>query len=96
VVDERNAVKPDQVARGEAITGQCSGCHAEGCPKTREKSSCQTCHHYHALVNPTGKTAARIDVAEDPVRTQFRKHIEAGERRRELPAARVLNLAAES
>ncbi len=53
VVDERNNVKPERLPRAEAIAGLCATCHADGCPKTKQKAGCQTCHHVHALVNPS-------------------------------------------
>jgi formylglycine-generating enzyme required for sulfatase activity len=52
VADERNNVKPDRVPHREAVAALCADCHRSGCPKTRQKSACQTCHHEHALVDP--------------------------------------------
>jgi formylglycine-generating enzyme required for sulfatase activity len=52
VKDERNNIKPEHLPRGAAIAGLCAGCHASGCPKTQQRTSCQDCHHSHALVDP--------------------------------------------
>ena len=53
VANERNEVKPDQLPRGEAIAGLCSDCHEDGCPETSKVADCQSCHHVHALVDPS-------------------------------------------
>jgi formylglycine-generating enzyme required for sulfatase activity len=58
VGNERNEVKPDRVPRDAQIAKTCMSCHDGGCPKTREATSCQKCHHVHALVNPTERRAA--------------------------------------
>jgi len=52
VIDERNNVKPERIPRGAAIAALCETCHANGCPKTKQTASCQTCHHPHALLDP--------------------------------------------
>jgi len=57
VDDERNNIKPERVPHGEAIAALCAGCHTAGCPKTRQKAACQTCHHFHALVDPKAPPA---------------------------------------
>ena len=53
VMDEENGIKPDRIPRGAAIATLCLECHEDGCPKTENVKDCQTCHHPHALVNPT-------------------------------------------
>jgi len=57
VDDERNNIKPERMPQGEAIAALCAGCHTAGCPKTRQKAACQTCHHFHALVDPKAPPA---------------------------------------
>ena len=52
IVDERNNIKPERIPRASAIAGLCATCHGDGCPKTKQKAGCQTCHHAHALLNP--------------------------------------------
>lgn len=53
VAEERNHVKPERIPRGAAVAGLCLDCHTAGCPKTRRRDACQTCHHVHALVDLT-------------------------------------------
>jgi hypothetical protein len=53
VIDERNNIKPERMPTGAAIAGFCTTCHAAGCQKTKNTANCQTCHHYHALVDPS-------------------------------------------
>ncbi len=53
VIDERNNVKPERIPRGAAVATLCTTCHKQGCPKTSEKAACGSCHHAHALLNPT-------------------------------------------
>lgn len=55
VVNERNQVKPDRIPHGAEVAGLCSTCHTQGCPKTKRKDDCQSCHHYHALFSPEDK-----------------------------------------
>lgn len=74
VIDERNNVKPERLPHEAAIAGLCATCHAAGCPKTKNIADCQTCHHVHALVDPSrapsgkdenfAKLAARWQSAE--------------------------------
>jgi formylglycine-generating enzyme required for sulfatase activity/acetyl esterase/lipase len=65
VRDERNNVKPDRTPRGRDITPLCLGCHEEGCPDSKEKESCQKCHHVHALVDPRKAPVLRDDRLEE-------------------------------
>ena len=58
IADEQNSVKPERVPHGAAIATLCKECHRAGCPKSKEKASCETCHHPHALVNPKFDPAA--------------------------------------
>ncbi len=51
VLDERNNIKPDRVPQGAAMDGLCATCHDSGCPRSKRKEGCATCHHYHALVD---------------------------------------------
>jgi hypothetical protein len=70
VADERNNVKPDRLPREQAIAAFCGSCHEQGCPKTKKKSDCQSCHHVHALVDPNrpAKVSDVIPTAPPPVR----------------------------
>jgi formylglycine-generating enzyme required for sulfatase activity len=81
VVNERNEVKPDRIPHGAAIASLCATCHASGCPKTRQTTDCQSCHHVHALVNPK-----QAPPGEDPDlarlyarREQFQRLMAAGD-----------------
>ena len=58
VADEQNSVKPERVPHGASIALLCKECHRAGCPHTKEKASCENCHHPHALVNPKFDPAA--------------------------------------
>jgi formylglycine-generating enzyme required for sulfatase activity len=58
VADEQNSVKPERVPHGAAIAQLCKGCHRSGCPNTKQRTSCENCHHPHALVNPKFDPAA--------------------------------------
>jgi formylglycine-generating enzyme required for sulfatase activity len=60
VIDERNNVKPERIPHGEALAALCAGCHDGGCPVSRRKAGCRTCHHSHALVDPE-KPAVAVD-----------------------------------
>lgn len=65
VSNERNEVKPDRLARGEAIAEQlCSICHERGCPETLQVQNCQKCHHVHSLLNPEKPPAADDELLE--------------------------------
>jgi formylglycine-generating enzyme required for sulfatase activity len=82
VRDERNNIKPDRIPRGEAAAALCATCHSSGCPKTKENSSCQTCHHVHALVDPKKPPSARNEQFEQlTVKWQSAaRHVAEGER----------------
>ena len=64
VVDERNNVPPDRLPRKAAIAALCLECHADGCPKTKERMSCQDCHHVHALIDPRNPPSTRDERLE--------------------------------
>ncbi len=64
VVDERNNIKPERLPHGAAIAGLCADCHKDGCPKSKQKGGCQTCHHVHALVNPNRPPEVRDQALE--------------------------------
>lgn len=64
VLDERNNVKPERVAQGEAIAAQCSDCHSSGCPKAKRRDGCQGCHHHHALLDPNKPPEVRDERLE--------------------------------
>jgi formylglycine-generating enzyme required for sulfatase activity len=65
VIDERNNVKPERMPRGAAIAGLCANCHKSGCPNSRQTAGCQSCHHAHALVNPSKPPAIRDQGLEE-------------------------------
>ena len=66
VENERNEVKPDRRPVGAAaIATFCQTCHGGGCPSTKRKDDCQSCHHIHALVNPTKTPQQSGGVADD-------------------------------
>jgi formylglycine-generating enzyme required for sulfatase activity len=60
IQDERNNVKPDRIAHGNAIGGICADCHKDGCPKSGQKAGCADCHHFHALVDPRKPASAAL------------------------------------
>jgi formylglycine-generating enzyme required for sulfatase activity len=69
VIDERNNVKPDRIPRGAEVTALCKGCHQNPCPRTKQASDCQNCHHPHALIDPAKPPApAGKGVAEAAAR----------------------------
>jgi len=72
VTNERNDVKPDRRAP------DCAGCHAQGCPSTKQTSGCQSCHHPHALTNPKQKTLTTLP--DDARQRDFRRLMDEGER----------------
>ncbi|MBI4877255.1 MAG: SUMF1/EgtB/PvdO family nonheme iron enzyme [Acidobacteria bacterium] len=57
VEDERNNVKPGRMPRSEKIAALCLGCHT----KTKTKTDCQKCHHFHALVDPRKPAVAAAE-----------------------------------
>jgi len=68
IANERNEIKPDCIVRGEAIARQlCSRCHVAGCPSTQRTQSCQTCHHVHALLDPTKRPATALRENQEQV-----------------------------
>ncbi len=81
VKNERNEVEPDRIPHGAAIAGLCERCHTAGCPKTAQKSGCETCHHVHALVSPKqAQTAEDPEVAKLYARwDQFQGKMKAGD-----------------
>jgi sulfatase modifying factor 1 len=99
VIDERNNVKPERIPHGAAVAALCAGCHSEGCPKTKQKTGCETCHHVHALVNPNQPPAVRNEALEK--RTvqweRYTRQMAAGEqamKARQWQAARAALLSA--
>lgn len=80
VANERNEVKPDRRPRGAEIAGLCQSCHTQGCPKTSRRDACESCHHVHALFNPTqNKELQSMRFAEDDRLKAFDAHMHAGE-----------------
>ena len=82
VIDERNNIKPERIPRGAASASLCAGCHSGGCPKTKQTAACGTCHHFHALLNPSKPPPAN-DERTDRIAAAWRdsdRRIAAGER----------------
>ncbi|HYM05493.1 MAG TPA: SUMF1/EgtB/PvdO family nonheme iron enzyme [Terriglobales bacterium] len=77
VANERDEVKPDRPAP------QCASCHAQGCPKTKQTSDCESCHHHHSLTNPKQQTL--LTLPDDGRQRDFRRLMDEGEH---LAAAR--------
>ena len=82
VIDEQNTAKPDRMAHGDAIATLCIECHRSGCRKTEQKENCQSCHHIHALVNPTLDAATVEKRAGDlaALMQAYQGHLAEGER----------------
>lgn len=81
VVNERNQVLPDRIPHGAAIAGLCATCHHQGCPKTRRKDDCQSCHHIHALFNPAdNKQLSPSQLPEEQRARDFQQAMAAGEK----------------
>jgi formylglycine-generating enzyme required for sulfatase activity len=81
VANERNEVKPDRLPRGPAIAGLCQSCHAQGCPKTSRRDACESCHHPHALFNPSqNKELESLRFAKDDRLQAFETHLREGDR----------------
>ena len=57
MLDERNNVKPDRILRGKSADALCLSCHSTN--KQNQKSDCLSCHHPHALVNPSNDQAIK-------------------------------------
>ncbi len=64
VVDERNNIKPDRIPRGEKVASLCATCHQAACPKTKKAGECQSCHHFHALIDPKKPPVAKDEERE--------------------------------
>ncbi len=79
VANERNQVKPERLPQGEAIGPFCSTCHNAGCPKTAQKTNCQSCHHVHALANPNDQRMRPSESPEAKSFAAYRSHMEQGE-----------------
>ncbi len=82
VIDEQNTAKPERLVHGEAIATLCLECHRRGCPRTQEVKNCQSCHHIHALVNPTLDAATIAKRASDlaALLEAYQGHLAEGER----------------
>jgi len=81
VVNERNQVRPDRIPHGAAIAGLCATCHNQGCPKTKRKDACESCHHIHALFNPgDNKQLTPLQSPEEQRARDFQQAISDGER----------------
>lgn len=82
VANERNQVKPDRLPRGSAeIAALCSTCHTAGCPKTSQKTACESCHHPHALLNPGQKKLSLMTFKDEERSKAFEAHLRAGDAR---------------
>lgn len=79
VADERNNVRPDRLPRGAQIAALCLSCHDAGCPKAQTSEACQSCHHVHALLDPSRPASARPE-RENSTFTVFQSAMKAGER----------------
>ena len=79
VANERNQVKPDRLPQAQAIAPFCSSCHNAGCPKTGQKTNCQSCHHAHALSNPNDQRMRPAESPEAKTFAEYRKLMEQGE-----------------
>lgn len=87
VVDERNNIQPERIPHQGAIAALCGTCHTSGCPKSRERAACQTCHHPHALINPSKPPSS-----EDPAFAALAAKWKDAERHRQ-EGERLLRLA---
>ena len=65
VIDERNNIKPDRIPHDAAIKGLCADCHKDQVAKSKNKAGCQTCHHVHALINPSKPAVAKDERREE-------------------------------
>lgn len=81
IVDERNNIKPERVPHTAAIASLCADCHKEGCPKSKHKAGCETCHNVHALVDPNKPPAVRDEGLEKRTAQweRFTRQMQAGE-----------------
>jgi formylglycine-generating enzyme required for sulfatase activity len=82
VIDEQNTAKPDRMAHGNAIAKLCLECHPSGCARSMDLNNCETCHHIHALVNPTLDAATIEKRASDlaALMQAYQGHLAEGER----------------
>lgn len=81
VANERNQVKPDRLPQGDfAVAALCASCHGSGCPKTSQKTGCQSCHHPHALSNPDDRQLRQTAAIEAPGAVLYRTKMAEGER----------------
>lgn len=81
VVNERNQVLPDRIPHNAAIAGLCATCHNQGCPKTKRKDDCQSCHHIHALFNPAeNKQLSPSQMPEEQRARDFQQAMADGEK----------------
>ena len=89
VANERNQVKPDRLPRNAVeFTALCAACHTAGCPKSLQKTGCQSCHHPHALADPNARA---IQPGAPVESTEYRARWTAGEQavaRQDWQAAR--------
>lgn len=80
VANERNEVKPDRLPHGAAVAELCQSCHQQGCPKTKRRDACESCHHPHALFNPNANQQLdSVRLAEDDRLRRFEAHLKQGE-----------------
>ena len=82
VRDERNNIKPDRLPRAAAIAGLCATCHAAGCPKSKRTDACQTCHHVHALLDPSKPPSSQDERLDQLTRSSqvAVRHVGEGQR----------------
>ena len=82
VLDERNNVKPDRIPRDKAADALCLSCHST----TKQKTDCLSCHHPHALVNPSNDQAIK-DIQDQQLKdsdarlASYRQAMAEGEKR---------------
>jgi formylglycine-generating enzyme required for sulfatase activity len=80
VANERNEIKPDRLPHGATIAASCQSSHAQGCPKTKRREACESCHHAHALFDPNAnKQLNSVRLAEDDKLRRFETHLKQGE-----------------
>ncbi|MFN7939451.1 MAG: SUMF1/EgtB/PvdO family nonheme iron enzyme [Bryobacteraceae bacterium] len=79
VTNERNQVKPDRLPQNQAIAPFCASCHNAGCPKTGQKTNCQSCHHVHALSNPNDQRMRPAESPEAKTFAEYRRLMEQAE-----------------
>jgi len=79
VANERNQDKPDNLPQAAAIAPFCSTCHNAGCPKTKQTTNCQSCHHVHALSDPNDKRMRTAESPEAKTFAEYRRLMDQGE-----------------